>query len=94
MTATPVQGVPITAKPDPLHFPTDEYPRWRLRVFDHCWPWRVTRAEVFRDALLSRNARRCPDDNVTYLDAAAAIQRDPPFYSDRLRMRMKRTCTG
>lgn len=82
------------AAPDPVFAPTDEHPRWRLRVFDNRWPWRATRAEAMRDAVVSRNARYCPDDNVTYLDAAAAIQRDPPFYSDQLRMRMKRTCTG
>ncbi|KQO58855.1 hypothetical protein ASF14_02800 [Sphingomonas sp. Leaf257] len=78
------------AVPDPLAFPTDTHPRWRLRVFDTCWPWRATKSEALRDAVLSRNARRCPDDNTTYLDAAAAIQRDPPFASDRLRMRMIR----
>lgn len=82
------------AAPNPVACPTDEHPRWRLRVFDNLWPWRATRGEAMRDAVVSRNARYCPDDNITYLDAAAAIQRDPPFYSDRLRMRMKRTCTG
>lgn len=80
--------------PNPLLFPTDDAPRWRLRVFDNCWPWRATRSEALRDAIVSRNARRCPDDNVTYLDAAAAIQRDPPFRSDQLKMRMKRSCNG
>jgi len=79
------------AGPDPLMFPTDAHPRWRLRVFDRCWPWRATKSEALRDAVMSRNARRCPDDNVTYLDAAAAIQRDPPHYGDQLRMRMKRS---
>lgn len=79
---------------DPLIYPTDANPRWRLRVFDKCWPWRATRSEALRDALLSRNARRCSEDNTTYLDAAAAIQRDPPHYGDQLRMRMRRSCSA
>ncbi|MDQ1229284.1 hypothetical protein [Sphingomonas sp. SORGH_AS_0879] len=76
---------------DPLLYPTDENPRWRLRVFDNCWPWRATRREALRDAIMSRNARRCPDDRLIYLDAAAAIQRDPPHRYDQWKARSKRS---
>lgn len=69
---------PPAARPDPLLHPSQQHPRWRLRVFDKLWPWRATRAEVLRDALASRNARRDPDDGVVYLDACAFVQRDPP----------------
>lgn len=65
--------------PDPLVNPSDRHPRWRLRVFDRRWPWRRTRDEVFADAVASRNARRDTLDRVTYLDACACIQRDPPL---------------
>lgn len=70
--------------------PTDKYPRWRLRVFDTCWPWRATRGGVLRDALASGNARRDREDRVVYLDACANIQRDPPWPLDRYEMRQRR----
>lgn len=63
---------------DPLRFPTQDAPRWRLRVFDRCWPWRATRGEALADAVASRNARRDMDDHIVYLDACANVQRDPP----------------
>lgn len=74
---------------DPLRHPTDDHPRWRLRVFDRRWPWRATRGEALRDALLSRNAMR-ESGGAIFLDACAAIQRDPPFYSDMLAVRRRR----
>ena len=54
--------------------PTERHPRFRLRVFDLCWPWRASYGEAARDALLSRNMG--PDG---YLDAAANVERDPPL---------------
>lgn len=79
-------------EPDPVAQPSDAHPRWRLRVFDRVWPWRATRKEAFRDAIESRNAWRCPDDRLIYLDAVASIQRDPPYPYDQWRMRMIQHC--
>ncbi|WP_454280214.1 hypothetical protein [Sphingomonas sp. Marseille-Q8236] len=79
-----------SVEPDPLNQPTDRHPRWRLRVFEKCWPWRASFKEALRDAVSSQNARRCPDDRFIYLDAAASIQRDPPHRYDQWRMRMIR----
>lgn len=73
--AAPVRPVHY---PDPCVSPTQDRPRFRLRVFDRCWPWRASVGEVMADAVASRNARRDLDDRVTYLDACANIQRDPP----------------
>lgn len=87
MSARPV---PRLVDPDPLTSPTDEHPRWRLRVFDLCWPWRATRREAFGDAVASRNAHFDREDSTTYLDAAAMIQRDPPHHLDRLRREQRR----
>lgn len=69
-------------RPDPILFPTDERPRWRLVVFDRRWPWRRSRAEAFDDALASENARveDDPGGKMGYLVVPAAIQRDPPLY--------------
>ena len=30
--------------------PTDRFPRWRLRVFDRCWPWRASRGQAVAGA--------------------------------------------
>lgn len=79
-------------EPDPLSYPTDGHPRWRLRVFDKCWPWRATRKEALHDAVSSFNAWRCPNDHAIYLDAVASIQRDPPYAYDQWRMRMIQHC--
>jgi len=73
-----------------LRHPTDRYPRFRLRVFDLCWPWRASLREVVADALASHNARRDRDDRCIYLDAAAMIQRDPPHRSDVIRHHQRR----
>lgn len=70
--------------------PTDRHPRWRLRVFDLCWPWRASMKEVLRDARSSGNGRYDEADRLTYLDAAANIQRDPPHALDRVRAMMAR----
>lgn len=72
-----------------LAHPTDRYPRYRLRVFDLCWPWRASRSEAVRDALASGNAHADRADGV-FLDCVANIQRDPPFYLDQLRVRRRR----
>ena len=61
-----------------LAHPTERWPRYRLRVFDLCWPWRASHGEALRDASLSRNAQYDRADRELYLDAAAHIQRDPP----------------
>ena len=68
-----------------LATPTDRFPRWRLRVFDRCWPWRASRGQAVADALASRNGRR--EDGTFYLDACAFIQRDPPPFLELARRR-------
>ena len=70
--------------------PTEQYPRYRLRVFDLCWPWRATRGEAFEDAKLSGNATWDPNDRLLYLDACADIQRDPPSAMQRYELRRRR----
>lgn len=80
---------PLAKPAAPLAAPSDEHPRWRLRVFDRCWPWRATKREALRDAVLSFNARYDRHDRVVYFDAAASLQRDPPFALDRLRLRAR-----
>lgn len=88
--ATAIREMDCNApRPDPIIVPTDAHPRWRLRVFDRCWPWRATRGEALRDAVLSRNARRDVEDRVIYLDAVANIQRDPPHAIDQWRVRCR-----
>lgn len=86
----PLEPTPGPTPEQILANPTDAHPRWRLRVFDTTWPWRARRAEAYRDALASGNARRDYEDRQTYLDACAQLQRDPPFYLDRYRMRVRR----
>lgn len=80
--------VPVPIGPTPAQIiahPTDRHPRYRLRVFDRCWPWRASQREAVRDAVLSGNARRDQEDRLIYLDACANIQRDPPHYAARFR---------
>ena len=87
--------LPVPVRPTPAQIlaqPTDRYPRWRLRVFDLCWPWRASKVEVTRDAVMSGNARR--DRDGVYLDACANIQRDPPWPYDRYLLRQRRRERG
>lgn len=74
--------------------PTNLYPRWRLRVFDLCWPWRASVGEAIRDAIASGNARRDLEDRAVYLDCVANLQRDPPHYVHGYRLRQRRRAAG
>lgn len=79
---------PVIHQPTPEEIianPTERHPRYRLRVFDLRWPWRASIKEVLRDARMSGNARHDEADRVTYLDAVANIQQDPPTAYDRIR---------
>ena len=75
--------------PDPLAFPTEKAPRFRLRVFDQRWPWRRSRDEVLDDAIASGNGRVDPETRHRYMTVPAMVQRDPPGF----RQPVFRDCT-